>query len=662
MLRSPIALRIRLLAPLLGALALAVALLALAAAPAGALVVEPNAGERFGVQTRQQVLHPELEKARPLQYRGGPVIKESDTYAIYWDPVGAYRADWLSLIDRYFHDVGAASGQLGNVFSINSQYTGPQKTRAAYNSTFRGAYTDTDRYPTSGNCKEPEGEPVCLTDAQIQAELRQFVKANGLPTGVDVIYFLLTPPGVTVCLDGGEKGNCSDSTSALEPNGMCGYHSAIEPKSTSPVVYGVQPWIAGDAGHILNELPLKTATPTSAVLACQNGQQLVEPNQTGGRSPYDDFETGLADVIINDLSIEQSNIVVDPLLNAWYQEGTGAEQSDACQRTFSPAPEELPKAPETTHALTLSNEAVNADRYYLQWAFSSVGVTSGKGAVCWEGTELLPRFTAPNPVNAGDVVAFDANESGMTLDANLTDVLANEPYEAPIYRWSFGDGSPTVSGVQYASVFHSYAYGGEYEVTLTVTDSGGNTASFSKAVTVVGPPPPVVSPGTGLKGSPSGSSPSTTSPSTGPVSGPSPSHGPVPSSSSSSTPKLSESVPSHSLRKALRHGLKVRYDVNEQVAGSVEVLLAATTAKRLGIHGVAATGLPKSYPRSVIVGYAVLVTTKAGHGTLHLQFAGSVARRLASQHRVKLTLRFLVHSAGRHPKTASTLTAVVLKG
>src|SRR6202035_5341409 len=111
--------------------------------------------------------------------------------------------DWMTLIDRYLHDVGAASGQLTNLFSLNGQYTGPNGTRASYQSTFRGAYTDTAPYPTTGRCVEPKGQPTCLTDAQIRVELKRFVEANHLPTGGNVIYFLLTPPTVTVCTDAG---------------------------------------------------------------------------------------------------------------------------------------------------------------------------------------------------------------------------------------------------------------------------------------------------------------------------------------------------------------------------------------------------------------------------------------------------------------------------
>ncbi len=58
---------------------------------------------------------------------------------MYWDPANAYHNDWMTLIDGYLHDVGAASGQLSNIFALDGQYTGPGGTRANYNSTFRGA-------------------------------------------------------------------------------------------------------------------------------------------------------------------------------------------------------------------------------------------------------------------------------------------------------------------------------------------------------------------------------------------------------------------------------------------------------------------------------------------------------------------------------------------
>jgi hypothetical protein len=615
----------------------------------------------FGVQTRKIV---GVNEAKPLQYHGGPVIPASVTYAIYWDPVGAFHSGWVNLIDRYLHDVGAASGSLGNIFSLNGQYTETGGVRASYESTFRGAYTDTQPYPANG-CVEPNGQPVCLSDEQVRAELKRFIQANHLPTGIDVIYFLLTPPAVTVCTDNGGKGNCSDSSaeraeeekgetgSPSATNGICGYHSVVEPGSASPIVYGVQPWIAGHAGHVIpRSVPVKTSPPTGATLACQNGQVLVEPNQKPEKEKPESFENGLADVIINGLSIEQDDIVVDPLLNGWYQNGSNAEQSDMCQQVFNPVSgEEIPKTPETTRALPISNETINGNPYYLQWALSSAGITSGKYTICWQGTELIPRFTATNPVNNSDIVAFDANESALSLDANITGLGPEEPYLAPSYKWEFGDGTPAVSGIAEASVFHTYQYGGVYQVTLTVTDSGGNTASTSQVITVVGPPPP----GSG-SGSPGTATPATPGSSSG-ATGSGLGQGAQPTIPG---PAATQVVLTRSLAKILRKGLPVRYSVSEQVTGRFEVLLASAIARRAGIRGPLAAGLPKGSPPAVVIGKALLVTLKGGHNTVKIQFGKHTTERLRRLGKVTVTLRLIVRNAARSPQSTTVLSSVTL--
>lgn len=167
---------------------------------------------------------------------GHPVLHSSNTYAIYWDPTDHYHGDWQGVIDTFFHNFGAASGSLASVFAVDAQYSDLSNRPAYYLSTFRGAYTDTDPYPTpgAGSCTDPhpletrdqigpevEEEvagkkikhhtPVCLTDKQIRVELEAFIASHGLQKGMASVFYLLTPPGVTVCLDGGgPEGHCSD--------------------------------------------------------------------------------------------------------------------------------------------------------------------------------------------------------------------------------------------------------------------------------------------------------------------------------------------------------------------------------------------------------------------------------------------------------------------
>jgi hypothetical protein len=254
----------------------------------------------------------------PLQYHLGPVLHSTDSYVIFWDPNHAYRGDWMGLVERYFSDVAAESEQLTNVFAVATQYS-DGIGNVNYKNTFRGAYTDEHPYPTTahgGKCTEP-ATYACLTDQQIQAELGEVISSVAPPlpgaTGTPV-YYLLTPPGVTVCTGGGSSSTCSNSTKlGTEPEtGICGYHSAIT--TTSPAIpYVVQPWIAGSSGEIITKTnPIETNKPTGDVLACQDNAELQEPNQLPGLNPWGNYAAGLADVIINDLSIEQSNVIVDP--------------------------------------------------------------------------------------------------------------------------------------------------------------------------------------------------------------------------------------------------------------------------------------------------------------------------------------------------------------
>ncbi len=569
-------------------------------------------------------------KSEPLQYHGGPVLHSSDSYTIYWDPTETYRGEWKELINGYMQNVGA-DRTFGNVFALNAQYSdsgGP----AANNSTFRGSYTDSDSYPTSG-CTEPAAF-ACLTDAQIRAELQHVVSSGALPgaTGPGV-YYVLTPPGVVVCTDEGGNGNCSDSTTSKPSNGICGYHSAINPGGAGQIIYAVQPWVAGEAGRVETTNPLTTATPTEDVLACQaDTTVLVEPNQLGGANLLSDYMTGLPDVLINDLSVEQSNIVVDPLLNGWYQTATKAEQGDMCQTNFGPPPETQLTADPHSHAAGFSNETISGHGYYVQWAFDSTWLTNGKGYFCWQGDNLTPHYTAPNPVNVGDVVGFDGTESLITLQAAASGLPADEPYVAPVYSWNFGDGT-SVSGVTDASVFHTFHYGGEYTVTLTVTDSARRSESFATTITVDGPPPPGAQtplvPGGGA--APGSSTPGTTT---------------LGSDAGTAKPKVvaTQAVSSHSLASVLRKGLVVRYSVSSQVAGRFEVLLASSVAKKIKLKGRAATGLAKGTPPQIVIAKAILVTTKGGHNTYKIKFSKSTAARLRKLHKVSLMVRLVVHN------------------
>ncbi len=271
------------------ALGAVVALWSLTAAPASAKVVTVPTGsgaEEVSVGLLPRESEVAFDAATVGSFNnpeGNAVLHKNETYAIYWDPTDHYHGDWQHLIDTFFQGLGIESGTTGTVFAVDSQYTDRSNQPASYRSTFRGAYTDTDPYPTTGNCTDPhplgvlnrigpenakkEHTPVCLTDAQLREELQTFIADHGLQKGMSSIFYLLTPPGVAVCLDEGAAhgavGHCSDHTGSIEEtatesykNSFCSYHSAFSDATlkdtTTPeantVLYGVIPWTAGGQG------------------------------------------------------------------------------------------------------------------------------------------------------------------------------------------------------------------------------------------------------------------------------------------------------------------------------------------------------------------------------------------------------------------------------
>ena len=266
-----------------------------------------------------------------------------------------------------------------------------------------------------------------------------------------------------------------------------------------------------------------------------------------------------------------------------------------------------------------------AASYYLNTTFN-LAAEHLSGVFCLPGVSLRAQFTAISPVAVNDIVSFDGGESTITLDNGVRNSKTGEQqHNYAKMKWNFGDGTAEVTG--YApgsppakrpgcpcaeSVFHAYTSGGTYNVTLTVTDVGGNTSHRHPEVTVVGPPPEEA------------------------AQPPAPwrlgrrkraerrqrrrhqqrhrrrHHGAVPPS----RPGRHGAVVSHSLKAALSKGVAVRYQVNEQVAGHFEVLLVRKLAKRLKIPARSRGTCPPASEPQVVIGTALVVTLKGGRAPL----------------------------------------------
>lgn len=714
------------------AAAVLAALIALSATAAGASAqVVESEGAKFGLRAPSTTLSyavgargaKALEEAPEQEYvglanpAGGPVLPASKVYAVYWDPSDLYHGDWQHVINGFLANMASSSGALGNVFAVDTQYTDAAGQRAAAATSFEGAYTDTSHYPESG-CTAPEAAKVaCLTDAQIRAQLESFLAGHDLPRGLGAIYYVLTPPGVTDCLEGGSATHCSDFLGKPEASNpsyagsFCSYHSYIEPagapaSGSQDVLYAAIPWTAGNAGN--GGLP---ASDPEAAYTCQDGgwapstgsgpaetheatPTIQEPNQIG-LGPDGTFDTGLADLIVGQIATQQQDIATDPLLGSW-QNAYGEEVGEICSNFYALASGSATAA-EGTAAGTLSNQLLGGGSYFLDDAFNlAAEKLSYPGVPCVTGASLVPSFTAPVNAKAGEIVGFDGMESNITLNAGTTYEGGKPKATYPVYEWNFGDGSAPVKG--YApgassknppetslcaepwiapcagAAFHSYAYGGTYEVTLTVTDVGGHTASVAEPIVVAGPappPPPAPEAGAGAGAKPGAGSTQaqpqgggSTPPAAATTAGKS-TNGATKKGAKKrkggkaplSSPKLSALVVTKST-KALTHGLEVHYAVDEQAAGRFEVLIASKLAKRLRLRGPSARDLPKGSAPQTVIAHALLETTRAARRKLKIEIPKRSAIRLGKLRHLRLELRVSARDASASDPRVTILTVV----
>jgi len=400
-----------------------------------------------------------LQATTPLCWRGGSVIHANETFALTWDPYRSYWSGTRGYVEQFLRDVADGSGTFSSPYALTSQYTDSTtlapnssflvSSRAVNNSKYGGGCIDYGSvggsdcqigagttqghdYPGTngmGSCYV-SGSTACLTDSDIQGEVNAIVGDTQLTTNHQAGYtpavVVLTPPNAVVCLDSA-RTLCSANGSST---GFCSYHSQV-----NGIVYVVQPWTIYTGCDEPN-LPALPQNPTPQQLATDAGSRLVGP-----------------------LSQGQIDAIVNPGVSDGWIANSGAEMSDnnGC----------VPEGP------TADTVSVGSGSYVLPREFDNgAAIASDPNTYggCAPDVILSPTFVIPSAVNQGDVVEFDGSPTASTL------IVPNAGYQ-----WSFGDGT-TATG---PSVVHSYAAGGSYPVTLTVTDRGGNVAELSQTIVVL---------------------------------------------------------------------------------------------------------------------------------------------------------------------------------
>jgi len=367
-------------------------------------------------------------------------MPSNSNYAFFWDPAGVakYPAGYETGVERFFEDVAHDSGATSNVESVSAQYNDAAGQFASYSSHYAGAIVDTNPYPANG-CKRAT---ICLTDAQLQAELKRYVKVNGLPADLSHEYFLLTPPGVEDCFTAAGNECSAGSTVPV----YCAYHGDVPLLGGAVIVYANDPYVTGNAG-------------------CDDGNH---PN-------------GSADgVIQGGLSHEHNESITDPEPNnAWTDfGGAGGEVGDKC-RTFEAASEygtSLGKAPDGASY----NQLINGDFYWYQQEWSNQ-THQCLQRLSFSGEEPTATFTST--AHAGTEVSFDA--SGSTAAGGVAH-----------YNWQFNDspsGEPTAPTETSApTISHTFPAPGVYNVALTVFAADGTSVGTAQTVVVGTLPAPTV--------------------------------------------------------------------------------------------------------------------------------------------------------------------------
>ena len=195
-----------------------------------------------------------------LSYRGGPLLQNVQVFTIFWGAKWSALASASTLItniNSFFTDilVSPLIDQLAE-YSITNKTIG--------HGSLIGTTTLADSAPVGS-----------VTDAQIQAQLKKWLKAKKIPKATpNTLYFVYLEPGI-VSIMGGSK-SCQS---------YCGYHS-----NAGSTYYAVMPY-PSCAGCLGGLSTLDALTATSSHELCE---AITDP--VPGKGWYDDKNGEIGDI------------------------------------------------------------------------------------------------------------------------------------------------------------------------------------------------------------------------------------------------------------------------------------------------------------------------------------------------------------------------------
>ena len=381
----------------------------------------------------------------PVKYGDGPLMLSSTLYLIFWEQkAGEFASQYTEPIIQYAKDLQAGAALTTDEFSVAEQYANAKAEHITGKVKFGGDVTVTASYPPLDTAEGCTKSP-CVTDGQIQKEIKEQIEANHWPTdpasAPEAQYLLYTPNGVATCELVGKKAECA-------PEEFCAYHSEIT---------GIGP---ESKVAVYSDLPYASD--------CDSEQA---PTGVDGNKDAD----GTLDSEIHEL-VESAT---DPEPDTGYTDTNGEEVADKCTYPIS---EEQPEIYGTPLGGSLAedtafNQLIDGHTYYTQQIWSDAPTQTptpakaGEPAGCAARIGPTPSFTAPSSGETGHAIAFDGSAS-YDISSTVTK-----------YEWSFGDGSQPLTTAG-ATPTHYYLAPGTYQVSLTVSDSSGNADASTQTLPI----------------------------------------------------------------------------------------------------------------------------------------------------------------------------------
>jgi hypothetical protein len=247
-------------------------------------------------------VHSLLQSAAPppasgplLYHSGGSIMPSAEIYVIFWVPphlqnggTTSMPAAYQNIQTRLMSDYPA-----DGIDNNNTQYyqtIGGVTTYIGNVGGFGGSYVDTSLYPASA-CTDTVTPGNCITDAQIQAEIKKVMGIKGWTGGLNHIFVLYTSSGEGSCF------NASSTSCAYTQ--YCAYHGYIGGRT--PIIYANMPY--------------------GVTTYCQVAGT---PSPNGNPA---------ADTAATAASHEVTESITDPLLNAWFT-SSGYEIGDLCAYNY----------------------------------------------------------------------------------------------------------------------------------------------------------------------------------------------------------------------------------------------------------------------------------------------------------------------------------------